>query len=121
MSSEMQISISQMEGRIPVTVFHIKGQIDANTHKELTERATEAKAMGTQDILLDLTDVTYMASAGFRAMHSIHKMLQTDESDDTLHLKVLNPSEEVSRIIKTLGFDAYVSTHSDLKEAVNSF
>jgi anti-anti-sigma factor len=124
MLNDMQIAISQMQGRVPVTVFHIKGQIDANTSKNLEAKAAEAVGSGTHDLLLDLSDVTYMSSAGFRAVHSIYTMLNGDEQkggQQISHLKLLNPSEDINRIIWTLGFNAFVSTHSDLKAAVGAF
>lgn len=123
MSSDLQIKVSQMEGRVPVTVLHITGQIDASTSSGLQAKATEAHKAGTNHLLLDLSDVDYMASAGFRAIHSINQMLQGDSQGDAANppLKLLNPSDEVSRIIKTLGFDHYVSTHTDLKDAIASF
>jgi anti-anti-sigma factor len=125
MSNGLQISVSQMQGRVPVTVFHIKGAIDASTQQDLQAKAKEAFESGTRDLVLDLSDVSYMASAGFRAIHSIYGMLHADEPKNAphkpLHLKLLNPSPEVSRIIKTLGFDIYVSTATDLKEAVAAF
>lgn len=125
MSNGLQINVSQMQGRVPVTVFHIKGAIDASTQQDLQAKAKEAFEAGTRDLILDLSDVSYMASAGFRAIHSMYTMLHADEPKNAphkpLHLKLLNPSPEVSRIIKTLGFDIYVSTATDLKEAVAAF
>ena len=37
------------------------------------------------------------------------------------HLKLFNPSDEVSRVIKTLGFDSFLEIYRDRDEAVNSF
>lgn len=125
MESPMSISVSQMEGRVPVTVLHVSGAVDASTAKDLEAKAMEACDGGAKDLLLDLSDVNYMASAGFRAMHVIYNRLHGGESHPkegaAHHLKVLNPSEEVRRIFKTLGFDNYLEIHEDLREAVNSF
>jgi anti-anti-sigma regulatory factor len=36
-------------------------------------------------------------------------------------MKLLKPSESVSRILKTLGFDQHFSIHNDLEAALKSF
>jgi len=36
-------------------------------------------------------------------------------------MKLLNPSDAVSRVFKTLGFDQHFSIHRDLDEALKSF
>ena len=38
----MEINVSQQQGRVPVTVFHIKGDIDAQTSGELESQAQQA-------------------------------------------------------------------------------
>ena len=126
MSTEMKISVSQMDDRVPVTIFHVSGSIDANTSKDLESRATEAIASGTQNLLLDLAGVSYMASAGYRTLHKIYRMLHAGETPQYKtsggHLKVLNPSPEASRTITTLGFNAYIDgLTGDLRAAVDAF
>lgn len=107
-----------------VSVLRLEGDIDASTHKALEEKASEAIVGGAENILLDLSGVNYMGSAGFRSIHAISNMLETGGSSGlskSSHLKLLNPSEEVSRVIKTLGFDVYLDIFTDRNEAVNSF
>ena len=57
-----------------------------------------------------------MGSAGFRAIHAITNMLDHSESvgiSKSKHLKLFNPSDEVSRVIKTLGFDSFLEIYRD--------
>jgi anti-anti-sigma factor len=114
----------QEQGKVPVSILRLEGDIDAATHKTLEEKASEAIVAGATNILLDLSEVNYMGSAGFRAIHSISNMLEHGEPQGlskSKHLKLLNPSEEVSRVIKTLGFDVYLDIFQDRVEAINSF
>lgn len=120
MSTDLQIEVSQMEGRVPVTVLRVSGQVDASNNQSLQNKATEVYEGGARNILLDLENVDYMSSAGFRVMHSVYTMLK-DSGDDNSTLKLLKPSDAISRILKTLGFDTEFSSHSDLKEAVDAF
>lgn len=132
----MEIVVSQENGRVPITVFRISGEIAAGTYRQLEQQADEAFEAGTRDLLLDLTDVTFLSSSGLRAIHHIFMLLRTDspeDSDDTVrkgvvagtyrspHLKLLNPSPTVLQALKLAGFDMFLEVHSDLSEAIASF
>jgi anti-anti-sigma factor len=132
----MEITVSQETGRVPVTMFHISGDIAAGSYEELEQRADEAFEAGMRDLLLDLTDVSFLSSSGLRAIHHIFALLRTDsaeESDDTVrkgvmagtykspHLKLLRPSRTVLKVLQASGFDMFLDIHSDLQEAVDSF
>src|SRR5947207_6305299 len=130
----MEIAVSHEQGRVPVTVFRIKGAITSN--KELEQGAKEAFDAGMRDLLLDLTDVPYIATSGLRALHYIYALLRTDapaESDEAVqkgiragtftspHLKLLKPSEHVIEALKVAGYDMFLEIHRDLNRAVASF
>jgi hypothetical protein len=130
----MEVTVSQEEGRVPVTVFHITGAVTSN--QELEARAQEAYDKGARNILLDLTEVPYMATAGLRALHSIFMLLRTDtpeESDQATkagiaagtfvspHLKLLNPTPHVLEVLKLAGYDMFLEIHRDVNQAVASF
>jgi anti-anti-sigma factor len=120
----LNIMVGQEQGNVPVTVLRVEGDIDAATHKSLQDKATEVIDAGATHILLDLGGVEYMGSAGFRAIHAITNMLGGDEPSGmgkSGYLKLLNPSDAVARVIKTLGFDAYLDIYQDRDEAINSF
>jgi anti-anti-sigma factor len=134
----MEIVVSHTQGRVPVTVFHIKGDINVNTFEQLREQARQAHEAGAQNLLLDLSEVRYVSSAGIRAITSMFNMLRTnapDESDEAIqkglrhgtfkspHLKLLNPTPSVLEVLKMAGVDMLVEvrTDADLKAAVDSF
>lgn len=117
---DMNIRVSQMEGKVPVTVMHISGEVDASSHQQLDSKAEELTSGGASHILLDLSETRYMSSAGFRSMHKIYTALLNSGVNGAA-LKLLNPSDEVKRLMKAMGFDAYLSVHNDMNEAVNAF
>jgi anti-sigma B factor antagonist len=120
----MNILVGQEQGSAPVTVLKVEGEIDASTQKTLQEKAAEVIEAGATNILLDLGDVAYMGSAGFRAMHAIANMLNKEQVEGMAksdHLKLLNPKGEVARVIKTLGFDSFLEIHTDRDAAIASF
>ena len=132
----MEIAVSHEKGRVPVTVFRVKGAVDVTTYEQLQQQAEAAVRAGTCDLLLDLTDVTFLSSAGLRAIHHVYNLLRCDapeERDQAVwhgikdgsfhspHLKLLNPSPNVLSTLKLAGFDMFLEIHSSLKEAVDSF
>ena len=79
---------------------------------------------GASNILLDMADVKYMGSAGFRAIHAIANMLNKEHEEGmykSKHVKLLKPHGEVARVIKTLGFDSFLEIHEDRNAAIASF
>ena len=120
----LNIMVGQAQGSVPVTILRVEGDIDAATHKTLQDKAAEVVDGGATHILLDLGGVNYMGSAGFRAIHAMTNMLSGDTSaglSKSPYLKLLNPTDAVARVIKTLGFDVYLDIYHDRDEAINSF
>ena len=120
----LNFMVGQEQGNVSVTVLRVEGDIDASTHKTLQDKAAEVIEGGATHLLLDLGGVNYMGSAGFRAIHAITNMLGDEEStglSKSPYLKLLNPTDAVARVIKTLGFDVYLDIFQDRKEAVSSF
>ncbi len=70
----MNISVSQASGRVPVTVIKLDGQLDGQNFQELITKAQELHSAGARDFLLDLSDLTYISSAGLVALHSVALM-----------------------------------------------
>jgi anti-anti-sigma factor len=87
----MEITVSQEQGRVPVMVFHLKG--DLMSDDQLRIMAHEAFDAGARNILLDLTKVQFMSSLGLRALHHIYVLLRGDEpgeSDEAVHTGLAN-------------------------------
>ncbi|MFN8454288.1 MAG: STAS domain-containing protein [Anaerolineae bacterium] len=136
MASKLQITISEQQGRVPVTVFHLNGDIDANSFELLEAQARQSYQAGARNLLLDLTKVGYISSAGLSTLHVIFTMLRGNteqESDEAMkkglrngafkspHLKLLNPSSLVLETLGMMGFDMFLEIHHNLKEALASF
>lgn len=138
MASDLQIVVSEVEGRVPVTIFHLKGDLGAHNYEQLENQARAAVEEGdTRHLLLDLSEVTYISSAGLRALHEIFMMLRTNggagETDESIgkgmmagtfkspNLKLLKPSADVSRVLQIQGFDMFLEIHTDQQTAIASF
>jgi anti-anti-sigma regulatory factor len=132
----MDVSIEQLGGRVPVTVFHIRGDIDIHSYQALETVGREAVGHGARHVLLDLSGVDYVSSAGLRAVHTLYTLLNSgpdvphdealsqglrDGSFKSRHLKLLSPKANVQQVLKTTGFDMFLEIYDDLGEAVASF
>ncbi len=136
MSIKLNISVSYQKKPLAVTVFHLKGEVDASSYQQLESQAQQAFEAGTRDLVIDLRQVTYLGSAGLRALHTIFNLLRTntpEESDEAMkkglrdgtfkspHLKLVEPPLPIRETIKTAGLDMYLEMYSNLQEALASF
>ncbi len=132
----MDITVSQEQGRVPVTILHVSGQTDSTSANELEKKAMDVIDAGARHLVLDLSKVPYLSSAGLRVLQEVFNKLRevsTGESDKEMyrrindgsftspHLKLLNPTKEVMEVLKMSGFDMLVSIEKDLKTAVAAF
>lgn len=132
----MDITVSHKQGCVPVTVFHIKGDVDTSTYEQLQTQAQQAFESGTRNLLLDLAEVPYVSHAGIRAMNNIFNLLRADTPDESeealsqglrdgtfksLHFKLLNPNPQVVQVLTMAGVDMFLEMHHDLQTAVASF
>jgi len=132
----MEITVTQEQGRVPVIILHVKGDVNAATADEFQAQAQKAYDDGARDMLIDLSGVSLLSSAGLRALHSIFNMLRSEsseESDEAVrkglidgtfkspHLKLLKPNQNVNQVLRMSGFDMFLEIYDDLKKAVASF
>jgi hypothetical protein len=132
----MEIKIRNEQGRVPVTVFEVVGEINSNTYEEFLAKAKQHQTNGMQNLLVDLTHARYVSSAGIRALSTLFKLLRTDSltesagavyqgiNDGTFksrHLKLLSPAPNVRETFGTAGVDMFLEIHDDLGVAIASF
>ena len=118
MSSALRIAVSEEKGSAPVTVLYLTGDLDGKTYQELETKAADLIKGGASNMLLDLSGINFMGSAGLRALHGISNQLKDAGNGQ---MKLLKPSESVGRIMKTLGFDKHFSIHQDMDSALGKF
>jgi len=136
----MQISSSKQAGRVPVTVLHLDGNLDASNYTNVIKQAQELFDGGARDLVLDLGKVPYMSSAGLMSLHTISlvfagQSVQPDSSGRPTfrsldperdqaarqHLKLLNPQPAVDQVLDTVGLKQFFAVFTDLDRAVKSF
>ena len=130
----MDISTETMQDN--VTVLRLKGDLDASTSDAFLAKANQAIRNGAQNILVDLSNVSFLSSAGIRALHSLYTQLHpsgtTAEKEavykginagtyEAPHLKLLKPNRKVEDVIKLAGLDMYLKSYTDEEDALAAF
>lgn len=134
----MEIITSIENGRVPVTVMQIIGNIDSTTYDAFTLKANELIHDGAHHLLVDLSQSPLISSAGLRTIHGLVKKLRTLNPDTDLseaeykkkigtgaykspHIKLLNLSQETYTAFTLSGFDMFIETYTDQAIALASF
>ena len=112
------VKISQLQGRVPVTVFHLQDRVNLGNFTELEETASEAYNNGTRDLVLDLSQTPSLTSIGIRAIVIIHKMLS---GDGAKHLKIANAMPYIREMLDIAGVTQFIEMYDSVDEAVASF
>lgn len=136
----MNITISTEQGAQPITVIHLDGKLDSNSFQKLINEAQAAFAGGARRLILDMTKLTYISSAGIVSLHSIAKLFRgeaipnTEAGWNTIrslekerasglqeNLKLLNVPPEVRSVLDVVGFSSFFEMYTDLQQAIASF
>jgi len=136
----MDITVSQEQGSAAISVIGIAGHLDGQTYQDLIAKAREVVNAGAKNILLDLTDLTYISSAGLVSLHTIALMTRGEELPNpeqgwsTLksmdrtrdgglqtYLKLLNPRPEITNVLEMVGFSEFFEVFTDRQKAIDSF
>ena len=134
----MDIQVTTENGRVPVTVMHVDGNIDANSYDEFQSKAEELIEGGARHLLVDLSNSPFVSSAGLRALHHLFNKLRAKDTDSSMseaevrrgisagtykspHLKLVNLSKETKTAFELSGFDMFIETFDDKQAALASF
>jgi anti-anti-sigma factor len=132
----MQLKVSTEDARVPVTVVHVDGNIDSASYEAFLSGIEDSINSGARHVLVDLSHVPFVSSAGLRALNILLNRLRAltpDVSDEEMrkginqgtykspHLKLLNPSKETMTTLDSSGFSMFIEVFHDLKSALASY
>jgi anti-anti-sigma regulatory factor len=136
----MQINISHEKGSVPVAVVKMAGQLDGQTYQDLIKAAQDLMNAGTQNILLDMSELTFVSSAGLVSLHvtallmrgeampdlehgwaALRSISSSRESGMQKHVKLLNPRSEIMNTLDMVGFSTLFEVFTDKQKAIDSF
>lgn len=136
----MLVTFSKQEGRVPFTTMHLHGDLDASNYTEVIKKTQELYESGVRDLLIDLSKVPYISSAGLMSLHTAAlifagELVQINESGRPSfraldshrdlavrqHVKLLSPQPQVAQLLEIVGLKQFFQVFDDLDNAVQSF
>ncbi|MBV6450364.1 MAG: Anti-sigma-B factor antagonist [Anaerolineales bacterium] len=112
----MQIQVNQEKG---ITVLAISGSIDALTAADLTKTISSHIEDGHVNLVVDLTGLEFMSSAGLRSLLGAVKESRSQGGD--LRIASTNSGTGVDKVLKMSGFYNIAKVFATQADAVASF
>lgn len=138
----MNYTVEQVGTDAAVTIWKLEGELDASNYVDVMDQAKKMYDAGTRNLLLDLSELTFMSSsglvalhgtvlimrgleapdpdAGWGAFHDIERDVQSPTGFDE-HCKLLSPQPRVTKVLEISGFDQFLEIYSDRNKALASF
>jgi anti-anti-sigma factor len=137
----LETTIEQAAGRVPVTIVALDGELDASNFTDLIATAGQLYDSGTRHLLLDLSNLRFMASSGLVALHSILRLMHGEPPPDpeagwgALHslgldvsggdtqteVQLCAPQGAVERVLTRTGLSRLFLVHPDRASAIAAF
>lgn len=136
----MKMYVNYEQGRVPVTVLILEGNLDGSNYQQVIDNARSLYETGTRNLLVDMSEVGFISSAGLVALHtmamimrgqdnlrdqdgwqSLHSIEKDIETGYQPHIKILNPTERVAKVLKTTALDQFFEVLTDQDAAIASF
>lgn len=125
------LTITKTAGR--VTVLHLAGKLDGQTHEQLLDAGQAEQTGGTRFLVIDLQGLEMITSAGLGALHKLYKLftpaaeIQAWESEKhgepykSAYFKLAGASAAVYYVLNIAGFLSSIPIFPTLQEALDSF
>ena len=114
--SESSLNIT-LESLKRVDLFTVSGRIDSNNANDFDDALKNSLKNGRNSIVLDLAGVSYMSSAGLRAIVSALRESKKHNGD----VRLAAVSERVAEVLSLAGLEPLFQTYDDATSAVGSF
>ena len=138
----MEINVETIPGDQAISVMKLIGELDASCYQNAIDKTKELQAAGAKNLVMDLSELTFMASSGlislyniayimrgsslpesnsgWNVLHEIREELSSVSSQEN-HFKILSPQPRIMKTLQMTGFDKLIEIHTDRDEALASF
>lgn len=110
----MNINVSMREN---ITLVEVSGRIDSMNANQLGEALSGEINSGHNHMVLDLSKVEYMSSAGLREIVSALKKVRNNTGD----VRLAQPSARVREVLEMAGLDTIFQIFTTQVEALGSY
>ncbi len=136
----MRITISATDKPIDITILHLEGKLDRANYEDLIEKAQDVYSNGARDLILDISKLSFISSAGVAALHQVALLfreekhphldggwgaLRSENRDRGYatqeHVKLFSLPGVVREVLALSGFGSLFEIYTDLNEALDSY
>ena len=110
MSSEF--AISPLESKNRLSNLRVLGRLDAEAAQQLRRHCTELRHQGHRQLVLDLSDITFVASSGLGTLLALTE--EFGESGGCLYLAPV--SQAMESVVKLLNLDQFLAIYNSLDD-----
>lgn len=103
----------KIEHRGPDTVVVVAGELDVLTAPKLDEQISVALESEPPLLVIDLTDVTFLGSAGMTSLVAAHRMAGTATT-----VRIVASGRTTARAMQIVGLDQQLPIYATLGDAV---
>jgi len=122
MISDLKNTVEQAQGAVPVTIFHLRGWLDAQSEEQFVKWAGEAYEHGTRYLLLDFSELNTLTSAGMRAIQKVYKQYTpAGTPKEVAYLKMASAPPQVYHALKVTGFLQTIPMYESVQSAIDAF
>jgi anti-anti-sigma factor len=122
MNSDLRISSEQMQVDVPVTVLHLRGWLDAQSEGQLLEAARNSYDGGARYLLINMSELDTLTSAGMRALQKCFQIFTPKEDQfKVAHLKLCNAPPQIYNVLGITGFLQNIPMYESMEAALQSF
>ena len=122
MDSDLRIATEQIQADVPVTVFRLRGWLDAQSEEQLLEAARTSHDGGARFLLIDMSDLDTLTSAGMRALQKVYQIFTPKEDQfKVAHLKLCNAPPQIYNVLGITGFLQNIPMYESTDAALQSF
>lgn len=134
------MEITVIKNSETIATLNLVGKLDGSNYQQLIAQAQQLYETGTRNLVLDMSQLLLISSAGISALHRVALLYRGEKSSDVEegwasyraisrdrengvqeHVKLLNPTERVMQSLELVGFNTLFETHTDLGKALASF
>ncbi len=122
MSADLKVASERAPGRENIMIIHVSGWLDAHGEGQFVAAVQKASDEGAKYVLLELSEMDTITSAGIRAMQKAYQILTPrDEAFKIPHLKLCNAPAQIYQVLGITGFLVNVPMYESMEDAIDSF
>jgi len=110
MAIDLKIIKEQVQGKVHVTVLHVRGWMDMHSEELLLTTARDAYQEGSRHLLIDLAEVI-----------TLKIFTPVEERSKLARVKLCNAPPQIHNVLGITGFLLTIQNYESIQAAIDSF